>query len=50
MSVETLRCSYFANHSLTNVPAMMFYTRLGWHTVGSRPNVQPMAIMELDIA
>lgn len=36
--------------ALTNVPAMMFYKRLGWHVVGSRPNVQPMAIMELDIA
>lgn len=36
--------------SLTNVRAIMFYTRLGWQAVGSRPNVQPMAIMELAIA
>lgn len=32
--------------SFTNVPAIMFYRRLGWEMVGSRPNKEPMAIME----
>jgi aminoglycoside 6'-N-acetyltransferase len=32
--------------AFTNVPAIMFYRRLGWEMVGSRPNKEPMAIME----
>jgi aminoglycoside 6'-N-acetyltransferase len=32
--------------ALTNVPAIMFYRRLGWQMAGSRPNREPMAIME----
>lgn len=36
--------------SLTNVPAIMFYKRVGFQVAGARPNVQPMAIMELAIA
>jgi ribosomal protein S18 acetylase RimI-like enzyme len=32
--------------SFTNVPAIMFYRRLGWEMRGSRPNKEPMAIME----
>jgi len=32
--------------SFTNVPAILFYRRLGWEMVGSRPNKEPMAIME----
>jgi ribosomal protein S18 acetylase RimI-like enzyme len=35
--------------SLTNVPAIMFYRRLGWEMVGSRPNKEPMAIMEFPL-
>jgi ribosomal protein S18 acetylase RimI-like enzyme len=36
--------------ALTNVPAILFYKRLGWSIVGTRPNVQPMAIMEFPLA
>ena len=32
--------------SLTNVPAIMFYRRLGWQMAGTRAHRQPMAIME----
>jgi ribosomal protein S18 acetylase RimI-like enzyme len=35
--------------SFTNVPALMFYRRLGWEMVGSRPNKEPMAIMEFQL-
>ena len=36
--------------SLANVPAIMFYRKLGWEMAGSRPNKAPMAIMEFTIA
>lgn len=35
--------------SLANAPAIMFYRRLGWQMVGSRPNKSPMAIMEFTL-
>ena len=33
----------------SNVPAMVFYRKLGWTVVGQRPNTQPMAIMEFSL-
>lgn len=36
--------------SLTNVPAIMFYRRLGWQMAGTRAHRQPMAIMEFALA
>ena len=35
--------------SLTNVPAIMFYRRLGWRMAGTKPHREPMAYMELDL-
>ena len=34
----------------SNVPAMVFYRKLGWSVVGQRPNTQPMAIMEFALS
>ena len=36
--------------SLTNVPAIMFYRRLGWHMAGTRPHRMPMAVMEFPLS
>ena len=36
--------------SLTNVPAIMFYRRLGWTMAGTRPHRMPMAVMEFPLA
>lgn len=36
--------------ALTNVPAMVFYRKLGWVVVGGRPNTQPMAVMEFALS
>jgi len=35
--------------SLANVPAIMFYRKLGWVMAGARPNKEPMAIMEFSL-
>ena len=35
--------------SLANVPAIMFYRRLGWRMAGPKPHREPMAFMELDL-
>ena len=35
--------------AITNEPAIAFYRRIGWDVVGTRPNVQPMAIMEFTL-
>jgi aminoglycoside 6'-N-acetyltransferase len=32
--------------SISNAPAIAFYRKLGWTAVGTRPNKEPMAIME----
>ena len=32
-----------------NAQAMLFYRRLGWVVVGTRPNVKPMAVMEVPV-
>jgi ribosomal protein S18 acetylase RimI-like enzyme len=34
----------------SNVPAMVFYRKLGWVVVGQRPNVIPMVVMEFALA
>ena len=44
--MEALRLSV----SLTNEAALRFYANLGYRRVGERPNVRPMAILELAIA
>jgi aminoglycoside 6'-N-acetyltransferase len=36
--------------SLTNVPAIMFYRRLGWQMSGTRAHRMPMAVMELPLS
>ncbi len=36
--------------SLANAGAIMFYRKLGWEVVGSRPNKAPMAIMEFELS
>lgn len=36
--------------SLANVPAIMFYRKLGWEMAGSRPDKETMAIMEFALA
>lgn len=35
--------------AVTNEGAIAFYRRLGWHAVGTRPNVRPMTIMEREL-
>ena len=35
--------------SQANSRAMLFYRRLGWVVVGTRPNVKPMAVMEIPV-
>jgi ribosomal protein S18 acetylase RimI-like enzyme len=35
--------------SLTNVPAIMFYRRLGWQMGGTRAHRMPMAVMEMPL-
>lgn len=35
--------------SQSNPQAMLFYRRLGWVVVGTRPNVKPMAVMEIPV-
>jgi len=32
--------------SISNARALAFYRKLGWTAVGTRPNKEPMAIME----
>jgi ribosomal protein S18 acetylase RimI-like enzyme/RimJ/RimL family protein N-acetyltransferase len=36
--------------TLTNVPAIMFYRKLGWAMAGTRPNREPMAVMEFPLS
>ena len=35
--------------SLTNVPAILFYRRLGWQMAGTRPHRMPIAVMEFPL-
>jgi ribosomal protein S18 acetylase RimI-like enzyme len=35
--------------SISNPGAMAFYRRLGWKAVGTRPNIEPMVIMEYEL-
>ena len=35
--------------SVGNARALAFYRKLGWTAVGTRPNKEPMAIMEYPI-